>query len=184
MASAAPQRAVRFQPTTRSPLRRRRRSLLPPSSDRPPSPLPSSPTTQPWELFTEKMTEAGLSQAAQDSFKMNYEQLVAGVTGLVGAGTPRCVGGWEGARLGGRSDAAPSFRLSCPASSRQTGLLARLCRCRTPTSTRCRSCRGWMTCRRAPAPAPAWRCDACLGCCCCCHSCESVADARPACCFA
>lgn len=38
---------------------------------------------QPWELFTEKMTKAGLSQAAQDAFKQNYEQLVAGVTGLV-----------------------------------------------------------------------------------------------------
>jgi UTP--glucose-1-phosphate uridylyltransferase/phosphoglucomutase len=37
----------------------------------------------PWELFQQKMTKAGLSQAAQDAFKMNYEQLVAGVTGLV-----------------------------------------------------------------------------------------------------
>lgn len=38
---------------------------------------------QPWELFEEKMTKAGLSQAAQGAFKLNYEQLVAGVTGLV-----------------------------------------------------------------------------------------------------
>lgn len=38
---------------------------------------------QPWELFRVKMENAGLSQAAIDAFKHNYEQLVAGVTGLV-----------------------------------------------------------------------------------------------------
>ena len=31
------------------------------------------------------MEKSGLSQAAQDAFKLNYEQLVAGVTGLVRA---------------------------------------------------------------------------------------------------
>lgn len=31
------------------------------------------------------MAAAGLSQAAVDAFKHNYEQLVAGVTGLVSA---------------------------------------------------------------------------------------------------
>lgn len=37
----------------------------------------------PWELFEKKMKAAGLSTVAIDSFKHNYEQLVAGVTGLV-----------------------------------------------------------------------------------------------------
>jgi hypothetical protein len=40
---------------------------------------------QPWELFETKMQGAGLSTAAIDAFKHNYEQLVAGVTGLVRA---------------------------------------------------------------------------------------------------
>lgn len=46
---------------------------------------PAAPPTEviPWELFQEKMTKARLSRAAQDAFKLNYEQLVAGVTGLV-----------------------------------------------------------------------------------------------------
>lgn len=35
------------------------------------------------EKFEEKMQAAGLSQAAVDAFRLNYEQLVAGVTGLV-----------------------------------------------------------------------------------------------------
>ncbi|KAL4420192.1 hypothetical protein ABPG77_011408 [Micractinium sp. CCAP 211/92] len=49
------------------------------------STAPAAPPTEviPWELFEEKMTKAGLSQAAQGAFKLNYEQLVAGVTGLV-----------------------------------------------------------------------------------------------------
>jgi hypothetical protein len=38
---------------------------------------------QTWELFQAKMDKAGLSPAAQGAFKQNYEQLVAGVTGLV-----------------------------------------------------------------------------------------------------
>ena len=33
--------------------------------------------------FEEKMRKADLSQAAIDAFRLNYEQLVAGVTGLV-----------------------------------------------------------------------------------------------------
>ena len=41
------------------------------------------------------MTKAGLSQAAQDAFKMNYEQLVAGVTGLV-----RTAARWPARRRG------------------------------------------------------------------------------------
>lgn len=35
------------------------------------------------EAFDEKMKAEGLSQAAIDAFRLNYEQLVAGVTGLV-----------------------------------------------------------------------------------------------------
>ena len=35
------------------------------------------------EKFEQKMQAAGLSQAAIDAFRLNYEQLVAGVTGLV-----------------------------------------------------------------------------------------------------
>jgi hypothetical protein len=38
------------------------------------------------EKFEEKMQAAGLSQAAIDAFRLNYEQLVAGVTGLVRIG--------------------------------------------------------------------------------------------------
>ncbi len=38
---------------------------------------------QTWPLFEEKMKSAHLSSAAIDSFKHNYSQLVAGVTGLV-----------------------------------------------------------------------------------------------------
>ena len=34
--------------------------------------------------FEEKMRKEGLSDAAIDAFRHNYEQLVAGVTGLVG----------------------------------------------------------------------------------------------------
>lgn len=45
--------------------------------------MPGLCRVQPWELFQEKMTKARLSRAAQDAFKLNYEQLVAGVTGLV-----------------------------------------------------------------------------------------------------
>ena len=49
---------------------------------------------QPWELFEEKMAKAGLSEAAKGAFKQNYEQLVAGVTGLVGGwGASRAAGG-------------------------------------------------------------------------------------------
>jgi hypothetical protein len=44
------------------------------------------PIKQVWELFQEKMKAAGLSEAAMDAFKMNYEQLVAGVSGLVREG--------------------------------------------------------------------------------------------------
>lgn len=36
-----------------------------------------------WSLFETKMKAAGLSGAAIDAFKHNFEQLVAGVTGLV-----------------------------------------------------------------------------------------------------
>jgi hypothetical protein len=39
---------------------------------------------QPWEIFEAKMKSKGLSKAAIDAFQQNYEQLVAGVTGLVG----------------------------------------------------------------------------------------------------
>ena len=35
------------------------------------------------EKFEEKMKAAGLSDAAIGAFRLNYEQLVAGVTGLV-----------------------------------------------------------------------------------------------------
>ena len=35
------------------------------------------------EKFEQKMQAEGLSQAAIDAFRLNYEQLVAGVTGLV-----------------------------------------------------------------------------------------------------
>lgn len=35
------------------------------------------------EKFEQKMKAEGLSQAAIDAFRLNYEQLVAGVTGLV-----------------------------------------------------------------------------------------------------
>ena len=35
------------------------------------------------EAFEQKMKAEGLSQAAIDAFRLNYEQLVAGVTGLV-----------------------------------------------------------------------------------------------------
>jgi hypothetical protein len=38
-----------------------------------------------WEQFVEKMKSAGLSEAAIAAFKQNYDQLVAGVTGLVRA---------------------------------------------------------------------------------------------------
>lgn len=38
-----------------------------------------------WEQFVEKMKAANLSEAAIAAFKQNYDQLVAGVTGLVGA---------------------------------------------------------------------------------------------------
>ena len=59
--------------------------LLSLTIDPPPLYCTSTPS-QPWELFQQKMTKAGLSQAAQDAFKQNYEQLVAGVTGLVRLG--------------------------------------------------------------------------------------------------
>lgn len=36
-----------------------------------------------FNAFEEKMRKADLSQAAIDAFRLNYEQLVAGVTGLV-----------------------------------------------------------------------------------------------------
>ncbi|KAL6783866.1 UGP1 [Auxenochlorella protothecoides x Auxenochlorella symbiontica] len=39
--------------------------------------------TIPWELFEKKMEQKGSSQAAIGAFKHNYEQLVAGVTGLL-----------------------------------------------------------------------------------------------------
>jgi hypothetical protein len=38
------------------------------------------------EKFEQKMQAEGLSQAAIDAFRLNYEQLVAGVTGLVRKG--------------------------------------------------------------------------------------------------
>ncbi|EFN56330.1 hypothetical protein CHLNCDRAFT_144780, partial [Chlorella variabilis] len=44
---------------------------------------PAPAEVVPWELFKTKMDKAGLSEAAQGAFKLNYEQLVRGVTGLV-----------------------------------------------------------------------------------------------------
>ena len=46
------------------------------------------------EKFEQKMKAEGLSQAAIDAFRLNYEQLVAGVTGLVrkGVGISNCIG--------------------------------------------------------------------------------------------
>lgn len=41
------------------------------------------------EKFEEKMKAAGLSEAAIGAFRLNYEQLVAGVTGLVSS--RRCI---------------------------------------------------------------------------------------------
>ena len=38
-----------------------------------------------WAMFEEKMKAEGLSQAAIGAFKHNYDQLVKGVTGLVGS---------------------------------------------------------------------------------------------------
>ena len=35
------------------------------------------------DKFEEKMKKAGLSQAAIDAFRINYEQLVGGATGMV-----------------------------------------------------------------------------------------------------
>ena len=49
---------------------------------------------QPWELFEAKMAKAGLSEAAKGAFKLNYEQLVAGVTGLVGAARGAAEASW------------------------------------------------------------------------------------------
>ena len=40
--------------------------------------------------FEEKMKAEGLSEAAIDAFRHNYEQLVAGVTGLVRPLPPPC----------------------------------------------------------------------------------------------
>jgi hypothetical protein len=42
-------------------------------------------------LFEEKCKNAGLSQAAVDAFKHNYDQLLAGETGLVGYGRSEVV---------------------------------------------------------------------------------------------
>jgi hypothetical protein len=39
--------------------------------------------TDKWPLFQQKMEKEGDSQAAIEAFRSNYEQLVAGVTGLV-----------------------------------------------------------------------------------------------------
>ena len=41
-----------------------------------------------FSAFEEKMRKADLSQAAIDAFRLNYEQLVAGVTGLVRLNAP------------------------------------------------------------------------------------------------
>lgn len=41
--------------------------------------------------FEEKMRAEGLSDAAIDAFRHNYEQLVAGVTGLVSLAAPSAV---------------------------------------------------------------------------------------------
>ena len=67
----------------------------------PDHPLPACP--QPWQLFEEKMKAKGLSKAAVDAFKQNYEQLVAGVTGLVRG---RAAGDRGGRVAGVRREAA------------------------------------------------------------------------------
>lgn len=41
-----------------------------------------------FEKFESKMKEAGCSQAAIDAFRVNYEQLVGGATGMVSPCTP------------------------------------------------------------------------------------------------
>lgn len=56
-----------------------------------------------FEPFKAKMEAAGLSEAAIAAFKMNYDQLVAGVTGLVSSASMFAV-------YGTRTE---SFR-SCP----------------------------------------------------------------------
>ena len=43
------------------------------------------PQAEKFEMFRAKMDAAGLSEAAIAAFKRNYDQLVAGVTGLVSA---------------------------------------------------------------------------------------------------
>lgn len=45
-----------------------------------------------WPMFEAKMQAAGLSAAAIGAFKQNYDQLVAGVTGMVGGAPIECCG--------------------------------------------------------------------------------------------
>jgi hypothetical protein len=54
---------------------------VPPASV-PPAAMAAS--TGNWAAFEAKMAAAGLSTAAIAAFKKNYDQLVAGVTGMVG----------------------------------------------------------------------------------------------------
>jgi hypothetical protein len=43
-----------------------------------------------FQAFEKKCQDAGLSQAAIDAFKHNYDQLVAGETGMVSVGVASC----------------------------------------------------------------------------------------------
>ena len=62
------------------------------------------------DKFEKKMKDAGLSQAAIAAFRMNYDQLAGGATGLVGlivAGGPSDLSLWN--------ESADDLRLySCP----------------------------------------------------------------------
>ena len=46
-----------------------------------------------FDAFQKKMQDAGLNQAAIDAFRLNYEQLEQGVTGLVGYRIAACASG-------------------------------------------------------------------------------------------
>ena len=75
--------------------------------------------------FEEKMRKADLSQAAIDAFRLNYEQLVAGVTGLV--------------RLNAPSASSPTLQSLC------TERGSAFCRCQRTRLMLCTSFHTWTT---------------------------------------
>ena len=121
-----PQQRSLSTPTASTKRATDRRAMSAATAPAPPAAAPPSGEAVPWAEFEAKMAAQGLSRAAVDAFKHNYEQLVGGATGLV-----RACRGWRR-----RSAPPPSMTAvrGCPTAAAHVQLAQLLGRPRSHTS--------------------------------------------------